>query len=83
MTTQSTLFILQYNVRNEKNDTMISLLIDSRIEEYDLLIIQKSKRNVCVSTLYNSFNIDIHLLYEKSRNVRTCFYVNFRLNVNH
>jgi hypothetical protein len=41
MTTQSTLFILQYNVRNEKNDTMIFFLIDSRIEEYDLLIIQK------------------------------------------
>jgi hypothetical protein len=83
MTTQSTLFILQYNVRNEKNDTMIFLLIDSRIEEYDLLIIQKLWRNVCVSTSYNSFNIDFHLLYQKSKNVRTCFYVNFRLNVNH
>jgi hypothetical protein len=83
MTTQSTLFILQYNVRNEKNDTMIFLLIDSRIEEYDLLIIQKFWRNVCVSTSYNSFNIDFHLLYQKSKNVRTCFYVNFRLNVNH
>jgi hypothetical protein len=83
MTTQSTLFILQYNVRNEKNDTMIFFLIDSRIEKYDLLIVQKFWRNVCVSTSYNSFNIDFHLLYEKSKNVRTCFYVNFRLNVNH
>jgi hypothetical protein len=62
---------------------MISLLIDSRIEEYDLLAIQKSWRNVCVSTSYNSFNIDFHLLYQKSRNVRTCFYVSSRLNVNH
>jgi hypothetical protein len=83
MTTQSTLFILQYNVRNEKNDTMIFLLINSRIEKYDLLIIQKLWRNVCVSTSYNLFNIDFHLLYQKSKNVRTCFYVNFRLNVNH
>jgi hypothetical protein len=83
MTTQSTLFILQYNVRNEKNDTMIFLLINSRIEKYDLVIIQKSWRNVCVSTSYNSFNIDFHLLYQKSKNVRTCFYVNSRLNVNH
>jgi hypothetical protein len=45
--------------------------------------IQKFWRNVCVSTSYNSFNIDFHLLYQKSKNVRTCFYVNFRLNVNH
>jgi hypothetical protein len=83
MTTQSTLIILQYNVRNEKNETMIFFLIDSRIDDYDLLIIQKFWRNVCVFTSYNSFNIDFHLLYQKSRNVRTCFYVNFRLNVNH
>jgi ribosomal protein L31E len=62
---------------------MIFLLIDSRIRKYDLLIIRKFWRNVCVSTSYNSFNIDFHLLYQKSRNVRTCFYVNFRLNVNH
>jgi hypothetical protein len=83
MTTQSTLFILQYNVRNKKNDTMIFLLIDLKIEEYDLLIIQKLWRNVCVSTSYNSFNIDFYLLYQKSKDVRTCFYVNFRLNINH
>jgi hypothetical protein len=83
MTIQSILFILQYNVRNEKNDTMIFFLIDSKVEEYDLLIIQKFWRNVCVSTSYNTFNIDFHLLYQKSKNVRTCFYVNFRLNVNH
>jgi hypothetical protein len=62
---------------------MIFLLIDSRIEKYDLLIIQKLWRNVCVSMSYNSFNIDFHLLYQKSKNVRTCFYVNFKLNVNH
>ncbi len=58
-------------------------LIDLRIENYDLLIIQKSWRNVCVFTSYNSFNIDFHLLYQKLRNVRTCFYINFSLNVNY
>jgi hypothetical protein len=42
MMTQSTFFILQYKVRNKKNDTMIFLLIDSRLKKYDLLIIQKS-----------------------------------------
>jgi hypothetical protein len=62
---------------------MIFLLIDSKIRKYDLLIIQKLWRNVCVSTSYNSFNIDFHLLYQKSKNVRICFYVNFKLNVNH
>ncbi len=62
---------------------MIFLLINSRIEEYDLLIIQKSWFNVCISTSYNSFNIDFYLLYQKSKNVRTCFYVNIKLNVNH
>jgi hypothetical protein len=61
----------------------MSLLIDSRIKEYDLLTIQKSWRNACVSTFYNSFNIDFHLLYEDTKNVRTCFYVNTRLHVDH
>jgi hypothetical protein len=42
MTTQFTFTILQYNVKNEKKETMMSLLIDSRIKEYDLLTIQKS-----------------------------------------
>jgi hypothetical protein len=42
MTTQFIFVILQYNVKNEKKDMIISLLIDSRIKEYDLLTIQKS-----------------------------------------
>jgi hypothetical protein len=61
----------------------MSFLIDSRIKEYDLLTIQKSWRNACVSTFYNSFNIDFHLLYEDTKNVKTCFYVNTRLHVDH
>jgi hypothetical protein len=83
MTTQITFAILQYNVWNDKEDTMMSLLIDSRIKKYDLLTIQKSWRNVCVSTSYNSFNIDFHLLYKNTKNVRTCFYVNTRLHIDH
>ncbi len=61
----------------------MSLLIDSRIKNYDLLTIQKSWCNVCVSTFYNSFNIDFHLLYKNIENVKICFYVNTRLHVNH
>jgi hypothetical protein len=83
MTIQFMFAILQYNVKNEKKNTMISFLIDSRIKEYDLLIIQKSWFNVCVSTFYNSFNIDFHLFYEDTKNVKTCFYVNIRLHVDH
>jgi hypothetical protein len=77
-----TLSILQYNVKNSKNEIMISLLANSQIREYDILTIQKFWRNVCVSTSYNSFSTDFHLLYEMKENVRVCFYVNTKLNVN-
>jgi hypothetical protein len=42
MMTQLIFAILQYNVKNEKKNTMMSLLINSRIKKYDLLMIQKS-----------------------------------------
>ncbi len=42
MTTQFIFAILQNNVKNEKKDMIISFLIDFRIKNYDLLIIQKS-----------------------------------------
>ncbi len=42
MMTQFIFAILQYNVKNEKENTMMSFLIDSRIKDYDLLTIQKS-----------------------------------------
>jgi hypothetical protein len=76
------LSILQYNVKNSKNAIMISLLTNSQIRKYDILTIQKLWRNVCVSTSYNSFLIDFHFLYEMKENVRVCFYINTKLNVN-
>jgi hypothetical protein len=42
MTTQFIFAILQYNVKNKKKDRMMSLWIDFRIKDYDLLTIQKS-----------------------------------------
>ncbi len=42
MTSQFIFAILQYNVKNEKKDTKMSFLINSRIKKYDLLTIQKS-----------------------------------------
>jgi hypothetical protein len=35
-----------------------------------------------VSTSYNSFNIDFHLTYHSDDDVRICFYVNTKLDVN-
>jgi hypothetical protein len=61
---------------------MIFLLIDSIVRQYDVLIIQELRRNVCVSTSYNSFNIDFHLTYHNDDDVRICFYVNTKLDVN-
>jgi hypothetical protein len=77
-----TLSILQYNVKNSKNEIMISLLTNFQIRKYDILTIQKFWRNVCVSTSYNSFSTEFHLLYEMKKNVRVCFYINTKLNVN-
>jgi hypothetical protein len=82
MSTQRTLIILQYNIRNNKKSIMISLLIDSIVQQFDVLIIQKFWRNVCVSISYNSFNIDFHLIYHDENDVRTCFYINTKLDVN-
>jgi hypothetical protein len=36
------LIILQYNVRNERVRTMISLFADKNIQDYDVIAIQKS-----------------------------------------
>jgi hypothetical protein len=82
MSTQRTLIILQYNIRNNKEDIMISLLIDSIVRQFDVLVIQEFWRNACVSTSYNSFNIDFHLTYHSDDDVRICFYVNTKLDVN-
>ena len=42
MRDNNSLFILQYNVRNDRVSTMISLLIDEEIKSYDIIAIQKS-----------------------------------------
>ncbi len=82
MMTQSSLFILQYNVRNNKDDIMIFMLANSKIRDYDILTIQKFWRNACVFTSYNSFIVDFHLTYDEKNDVKVCFYINVKLNVN-
>jgi hypothetical protein len=45
MKNTNVLIILQYNVRNERVRTMISLLADKNIQDYDVIAIQKFWRN--------------------------------------
>jgi hypothetical protein len=82
MMTQSSLFILQYNLWNNKDDIMIFMLANSKIRDYDILTIQKFWRNACVFTSYNSFIVDFHLTYDEKNDVKVCFYINVKLNVN-
>jgi hypothetical protein len=41
MNTHRTLIILQYNIKNNKKNIMIFLLIDLNVKQYDVLIIQE------------------------------------------
>ena len=41
-TLKNNLLILQYNINNSKTKTMISLLNNEKIQEYDILTIQES-----------------------------------------
>lgn len=82
MANQPSLSILQYNVRKNKKGVMIFLLADDRIRDYDILAIQEPWRNCVVSTSYNPFNSGFHLAYAKSKDTRSCFYINKKLDLN-
>jgi hypothetical protein len=76
------LIILHYNVRNKKMRTMIFLLIDDNIQNFDVIVIQKSWRNLFVSITLNFNQSDFHLFYKFDENTKACFYVNDKLNMN-
>jgi hypothetical protein len=61
---------------------MIFMLANSKIRDYDILTIQEFWHNACVFTSYNSFIVDFHLTYEKKNDVRVCFYINVKFNIN-
>jgi hypothetical protein len=82
MSNTSTFNILQYNVRNDRVIIIISLLIDSRIKNYDIIVIQKFWRNFFDLTMLNFSQSDFHLLYRSRENIRVCFYVNEKINLN-
>jgi hypothetical protein len=62
--------------------TMISLLIDDNIQNFDVIAIQKLWRNFFVSITLSFNQSDFHLLYRLDENTRICFYVNNKLNTN-
>jgi hypothetical protein len=76
------LIILQYNVRNERMRTMIFLLIDDNIQNFDVIVIQKLWRNFFVSITLNFNQSDFHLFYKFDEDTKVCFYINDKLNTN-
>jgi hypothetical protein len=82
MSNTSTFNILQYNVRNDRIIIMISLLINNRIKNFDIIVIQKFWRNFFDSTTLSFSQSDFHLLYRSRENIRVCFYVNEKINSN-
>ena len=68
--------ILQYNVKNDKTINMIFLFYNSRLRQFDILIIQKLWKNSKMMTLLNSIKSDFHLLYKLKIDIKICFYIN-------
>jgi hypothetical protein len=76
----SQLRILQYNVNHGKEATIILLLRDTRIKEFDILAIQEPWRNPNIATGYNPLRSSFHLAYPPDKLTRVCFYVNKALH---
>jgi hypothetical protein len=61
---------------------MIFLLIDSNIQNFDVIVIQKFWRNFFVSIKLSFNQNDFRLLYKFDENTKKCFYVNDKLITN-
>ncbi len=81
MKNTNVLIILQYNVRNERIRTMISLFVDKNIQDYNVIAIQKSWRNLFASISLSNNQNDFHLLYKSRNDIKICFYVNDQINI--
>ncbi len=62
--------------------TMIFLLIDDNIQNFDVIAIQKSWRNFFVSITLSFNQSDFHLFCRFDEDTKICFYVNNKLNTN-
>jgi hypothetical protein len=73
--------ILQYNVNHGKEATLVPLLQDTNVDEFDILAIQEPWRNPTVTTSYNPARSQFHLAYPPHLLARVCFYINKRLHI--
>ena len=62
----TTLRILQYNVNHGKDATLVPLLHDTRVHEFDILAIQEPWRNPFTTTSYNPQDSPFYLAYHQS-----------------
>jgi hypothetical protein len=76
----SILKILQYNVNYGKEVTIIPLLQDTRIHEFDILAIQELWGNKSTPTSYNPYDSLFYLAYPPKQETRIYIYVNKRIH---
>ncbi len=67
------LIILKYNVRKKRMRTMIFLLIDNNIQNFNVIAIQKFWRNFFVSITLSFNQSDFHLLYRLDEDTKIFF----------
>src|SRR5688572_1018778 len=79
MNGQTTLSILQYNIRKSRDTVMASLLRDPRVHEYDVLAIQELWKNPFAATTHHPAKDRFHLCYptgDEQNPARVCFFIN-------
>lgn len=72
--------ILQYNIRKEKDGVMAPLLEDKEVKDIDILAIQEPCGHPINQTSYNLGSSGFHLVHLGGPGVRTCFYVNKKID---
>ncbi len=81
MTKQSSLRILQYNIRKSLK-IQKSFLIDKEVRDFDIIVIQKQSCNINDTQSFNSAHNFFYLVKNTSSQSRTCIYVNKCLKFN-
>ena len=74
------LIILQYNIRNDRVITIIPLLAEKSIQDYNIIAIQEPWHNPSAPTTLSSHQSGFHLFYCPESNTCVCFYINNTIN---
>lgn len=80
MSIHRNLRIVQYNVHKSKDKVMAPLLEERHIQDVDILAIQEPTYNISNGTTYNPSTSGFFLAHKGGQKVRTCFYINKRLD---